>query len=83
MALSDLVEAGTVDCSPAALGRMRRQVYQRSTVKDIRVIDGSGHALCAAFPETLDLIGGSFRSEGERSPVGCLTPPSRSCAAIS
>ena len=51
-ALSDLVEGGAVGCSDAALAQMRRQVYVRSTVKDIRVLDGAGTTLCAAFPET-------------------------------
>ena len=51
--LSDLVEAGVADCSPSALSAMRRQVYVRSTIKDIRVIDGLGMTACAAFPETL------------------------------
>lgn len=51
--LSDLVEAGAAGCSPSALGAMRRQVYVRSTIKDIRVIDDAGMTACAAFPETL------------------------------
>lgn len=51
--LSDLVEAGVAGCSPSALGAMRRQVYVRSTIKDIRVIDDAGMTACAAFPETL------------------------------
>lgn len=51
--LGELVEAGAASCNQAALGEMRRQVYVRSTIKDIRVVDESGAALCAAFPETL------------------------------
>jgi len=51
--LSDLVEAGVAGCSPSALSAMRRQVYVRSTIKDIRVIDDAGTTVCAAFPETL------------------------------
>jgi sensor c-di-GMP phosphodiesterase-like protein len=50
--LSELVEAGVAGCTPAALGAMRRQVYVRSTIKDIRAIDDAGTTLCAAFPET-------------------------------
>lgn len=50
--LSELVEAGIAGCTPAALGAMRRQVYVRSTIKDIRAIDDAGTTLCAAFPET-------------------------------
>lgn len=51
--LADLVEAGVAGCSPSALGAMRRQVYVRGTIKDIRVIDDAGITACAAFPETL------------------------------
>lgn len=51
--LSDLVEAGAAGCSPSTLGAMRRQVYVRSTIKDICVIDDAGLTVCTAFPETL------------------------------
>ena len=51
--LSDLVEAGVAGCNASALSAMRRQVYVRSTIKDIRVIDDAGMTSCAAFPETL------------------------------
>jgi sensor c-di-GMP phosphodiesterase-like protein len=50
--LSELAEAGVAGCTPAALGAMRRQVYVRSTIKDIRAVDDAGTTLCAAFPET-------------------------------
>jgi len=55
IALGDLVEVGAAGCDPAALVQMRRQVYLRSTVKDIRVIDSAGRSRCAAFPEMLEL----------------------------
>ncbi|WDR03501.1 CSS-motif domain-containing protein [Devosia algicola] len=51
--LADLVEAGVAGCDASARGEMRRQVYVRSTIKDIRVIDDAGVTACAAFPETL------------------------------
>ena len=53
MGLGELVEAGAASCDRAALSAMRRQVYVRSTIKDIRVVDEMGTAICAAFPETL------------------------------
>lgn len=52
IALGELVEQGAAGCDAASLGAMRRQVYVRSTIKDIRVIDAAGLVTCAAFPET-------------------------------
>ena len=51
--LSNLVEAGVAGCDPSSLGIMRQQVYVRSTINDIRIVDNEGRILCAAFPETL------------------------------
>ena len=53
IALGELVEAGAAGCDAVSLGSMRReQVYVRSTIKDIRVIDEAGMVTCSAFPET-------------------------------
>lgn len=54
VALSELAEKGATDCSAGSLAAMRRQVYEKSTIKDIRIVDASGRARCAAFAETLE-----------------------------
>ena len=52
IALGELVERGAAGCNDSSLSAMRRQVYVRSTIKDIRVIDADGMVTCSAFPET-------------------------------
>src|SRR5271154_5209819 len=47
--LSELAEKGVANCGQAALAEFRKQVYRRGSVKDIRLIDGAGRTLCAAF----------------------------------
>lgn len=86
IALGDLVQNGEAGCSQQALGQMRRQVYLRSTVKDIRVVDGSGRPLCAAFPETLsydaDVVDLSDASAARNSQVSLFRLDQRSTAAL-
>ena len=53
-ALGEMMEKGLLGCEQAALREVRRHVYQRSTVKDIRVIQADGTVICSAFPETLE-----------------------------
>lgn len=54
VALGELAQRGVVDCSPQSLAVMRRQVYEKSNIKDIRIIGGdAGVTRCSAFPETL------------------------------
>jgi EAL domain-containing protein (putative c-di-GMP-specific phosphodiesterase class I) len=52
--LSELVESGMTGCHADALAAMRRQVFARSAIKDIRIVDAAGATLCAAFPDMLD-----------------------------
>jgi sensor c-di-GMP phosphodiesterase-like protein len=54
VALSDLAEKGVADCSAASLAVMRRQVYEKSTIKDIRIVGHDGRTKCSAFAETLE-----------------------------
>ncbi len=54
LTLGELVEKGTAGCDAAALGELRRQVYRRSTIKDIRIVDRSGRVVCSAYPETME-----------------------------
>ena len=55
MALGAVAESGTLTtaggCSPAIRRELRRQVFLRATIKDIRILDENGKTLCAAFPE--------------------------------
>ncbi len=53
VALSELAQKGVTDCRPASLAAMRRLVYEKGTIKDIRVVNRNGRALCSAFAETL------------------------------
>jgi sensor c-di-GMP phosphodiesterase-like protein len=69
IALGELVEAGAAGCDAVSLGSMRRQVYVRSTIKDIRVIDAKGMVTCSAFPET--------RTFDSPSPLADRSVPSR------
>ena len=52
--LDDLVKRGPLSCDPAALQSVRLQVYQRSAVKDIRVVNRDGSVICSAYSETLE-----------------------------
>jgi sensor c-di-GMP phosphodiesterase-like protein len=54
LTLGELVEKGVAGCDAAGLGELRRQVYRRSTVKDIRIVDQTGHVVCSAYPETME-----------------------------
>jgi hypothetical protein len=53
--LDELMARGPTSCDAAALQAVRLTVYQRSAVKDIRVLsrDG-GTVLCSAYSETLE-----------------------------
>src|SRR5260370_3616755 len=42
-ALNELVEQGITGCEETTVAELRRQVHQHSTVKDIRIVDASGH----------------------------------------
>jgi sensor c-di-GMP phosphodiesterase-like protein len=53
IALGELVEKGIVSCEAPALAELQRQVYQRGTLKDIRVINRDGSLACSAYVETL------------------------------
>ena len=42
------------DCNSAALQVLRLQVYQRSNLKDVRIINRDGSVICSAYSETLE-----------------------------
>jgi sensor c-di-GMP phosphodiesterase-like protein len=52
--LDDLVKRGPLNCDPASLQAVRLQVYQRSAVKDIRLVNRDGSVICSAYSETLE-----------------------------
>ena len=52
--LDDLIKRGPVSCDPASLQAVRLQVYQRSAVKDIRLVNRDGSVICSAYSETLE-----------------------------
>ncbi|MBL8594585.1 MAG: EAL domain-containing protein, partial [Devosia sp.] len=61
--LGELVERGMTGCEAGALAAMRQQVFARSAIKDIRVVDDAGTTLCAAFPEVLESGTGMLSAE--------------------
>src|SRR5271168_180178 len=69
--LSDLAEKGEANCDQTALVEFRRQVYRRGSVKDIRLIDGAGKTLCAAFTDALETEGEAFAASEK---ISALNP---------
>src|SRR4029077_8360673 len=43
-----------LDFEPSALQHFRLQVYQRSAVKDVRLVNHDGSIVCSAYSETLE-----------------------------
>jgi sensor c-di-GMP phosphodiesterase-like protein len=56
--LDELAKHGTLNCDPASLQAVRLQVYQRSAVKDIRLVNRDGSVICSAYSETLEFDNG-------------------------
>ena len=56
--LDELAAKGTLNCDPGTLQSVRLQVYQRSTVKDIRLVNRDGSVICSAYSETLEFDSG-------------------------
>jgi sensor c-di-GMP phosphodiesterase-like protein len=54
----DLAKWGPLNCDPASLQAVRLQVYQRSAVKDIRLVTRDGSVICSAYSETLEFDNG-------------------------
>ena len=52
--LDDIIKRGPVNCEPGVLQAMRFQVYQRSAIKDIRLVERDGSVICSAYSETLE-----------------------------
>ena len=52
--LDDITKRGRMNCDSASLQAVRLQVYQRSAVKDIRLLNQEGSVICSAYSETLE-----------------------------
>jgi sensor c-di-GMP phosphodiesterase-like protein len=52
--LDELTRRGLSTCSPASLQAIRLHVYQRSAVKDVRLVNPDGSVICSAYSETLE-----------------------------
>src|ERR1700754_923483 len=66
--LDELARRGKLSCDPASLQAVRLQVYQRSAVKDIRLVNRDGSVVCSAYSETLEFDNGwAERSDMLRS----------------
>jgi c-di-GMP phosphodiesterase len=56
--LDELVKRGPLSCDPASMQAVRLQVYQRSGIKDIRLVNRDGSVICSAYSETLEFDSG-------------------------
>ena len=52
--LDELAARGLATCDPASLQAIRLHVYQRSAVKDVRLVNSDGSVICSAYSETLE-----------------------------
>src|SRR6476661_4134943 len=52
--LDDLAGRGLASCDPVSLQAVRLHVYQRSAVKDVRIVNPDGSVICSAYSETLE-----------------------------
>ena len=52
--LDELAKRDLASCAPGALQAIRLHVYQRSTIKDVRLVNPDGSVICSASSETLE-----------------------------
>jgi sensor c-di-GMP phosphodiesterase-like protein len=52
--VDEIAMNGKLDCEPTSLQQFRLQVYQRSAVKDVRLVNHDGSIVCSAYSETLE-----------------------------
>lgn len=52
--LDELAKRDLANCTPAALQAIRLHVYQRSAIKDVRLVNPDGSVICSAYSETLE-----------------------------
>jgi hypothetical protein len=51
---AQLASRDLTNCEGASLQAIRLHVYQRSLVKDVRLVNADGSVICAAYSETLE-----------------------------
>ena len=52
--VDEIARNGKLDCDPSSLQTFRLHVYQRSAVKDVRLVNHDGSIVCSAYSETLE-----------------------------
>jgi sensor c-di-GMP phosphodiesterase-like protein len=52
--IDEIEHSGRVGCDPSSLQIFRLHVYQRSTIKDVRLVNADGSVICSAYSETLE-----------------------------
>lgn len=52
--LDELARRNFASCEPAALQAIRLHFYQRSAIKDVRLVKPDGSVICSAYSETLE-----------------------------
>lgn len=52
--VDEIARSGRLDCDPSSLQTFRLHVYQRSAVKDVRLVNHDGSVVCSAYSETLE-----------------------------
>src|SRR5947209_5352227 len=52
--LDQLANQGLANCTSGSLQAIRLHVYQRSAMKDVRVVNADGSVICSAYSETLE-----------------------------
>ena len=52
--LDEIVRRKAATCDPASLQMIRLQIYGRSAVKDVRIVNHDASIVCSAFSETLE-----------------------------
>src|SRR5262249_39876726 len=52
--IDEIAHSGRVACDPSSLQIFRLHVYQRSAIKDIRLVNADGSVICSAYSETLE-----------------------------
>jgi sensor c-di-GMP phosphodiesterase-like protein len=66
--LDQLANQGLASCTSGSLQAIRLHVYQRSAMKDVRVVNADGSVICSAYSETLEFDKGWVaRSEMQAS----------------
>jgi c-di-GMP phosphodiesterase len=52
--IDEIERTGRVGCDPSSLQIFRLHVYQRSAIKDVRLVNADGSVICSAYSETLE-----------------------------